>query len=843
MILNNFKVKLICFAVSSAVLTLTANIANAKNYESEMVIIHPFQWTYDNIAKECTEYLGPAGFDGVQISQPAEHKKVDGKWWGSYQPVNFKNFTTPLGNEKQLKAMIKACNDAGVKVFADAVINQRAKSGTGTGGSTYGNYNYPDGFTSDDFHHNGCSIGRNYSDAWVVRNCTLSGMPDIATDKDSTRKKIADYFARLMNMGVYGFRIDASKHIGYNDIDAIMAKTAAKTGKRPPIYMEVIGNSSEASDIQPNKYTWIDNSVVTDFSYVDEIKKIFNGKGYSKALKLGTSHVKADYAEVFINNHDDEWGRASAGSYSIKTQNNADYHLAQSWLAVWPVGKVRQIYSGYKFPVKDSDGYRVSNATHDQGGPIGASRCKDGWLCQHRVPFVLNSPRFARATRGKSVTTKGFDDGALWFNRGKKGFYAQNTKSHSITHTFSVEVPDGDYCDILGTKDPGKNPCGADVTVSGGKVTFTIPAKTAVAICTDEKWCGRKVDPCDSDPTGAACVCKDETTVNGVCESWCVANSSKEECFCVLNPNDYECLADIEPTKKKLCYSGTSNSWTQEPLTYNRKTGFWTVNLSLDGNGDSKGEQRFKVTDGCSWDGTIYGASGTAGKLVVNKSSSETVSLVGDYVFSINDKTMEYTFTPVAEEINEPPFASFTATVNGLMASFANNSSDPENDALTYSWDFGNGETSTDEAPSVTYEAAGRYTVTLTVTDSAGNTDTTSQNIDVTSPYVEKYRKVAVRGSHDNYGTDLLTRNGTDWIGSFEFSENTKFKLEALPVAEDQCIILGGRYGEALSVTGDFITVPQGKYLISFNEENRVLRVEEIFADGKVPVNTKRTKA
>ena len=56
-------------------------------------------------------------------------------------------------------------------------------------------------------------------------------------------------------------------------------------------------------------------------------------------------------------------------------------------------------------------------------------------------------------------------------------------------------------------------------------------------------------------------------------------------------------------------------------------------------------------------------------------------------------------------------------------------------------------------------------------------------------------------------------------------------------------IILGGRYGEALSVTGDFITVPQGKYLISFNEENRVLRVEEIFADGKVPVNTKRTKA
>ena len=262
MILNNFKVKLLSFAVSSAVLTLAANVANAKNYESEMVIIHPFQWTYDNIAKECTEYLGPAGFDGVQISQAAEHKNAGGAWWGTYQPVNFKNFTTMVGNEEQLRAMIKTCNEAGVKVFADAVINQKAGDGVGTGGSTFGNYNYPDGFTSDDFHHNNCSIGNNYSDAWVVRFCDLSGMPDIATDNDSTRNKIADYFASLMNMGVYGFRIDAAKHFSYDDIDAIVEKTASKAGRRPPVYMEVIGNpGQEADDIQPNKYTWIDNAL------------------------------------------------------------------------------------------------------------------------------------------------------------------------------------------------------------------------------------------------------------------------------------------------------------------------------------------------------------------------------------------------------------------------------------------------------------------------------------------------------------------------------------------------------------------------------------------------------
>ncbi|MFP4641187.1 MAG: DUF4349 domain-containing protein [Dehalococcoidia bacterium] len=41
-----------------------------------------------------------------------------------------------------------------------------------------------------------------------------------------------------------------------------------------------------------------------------------------------------------------------------------------------------------------------------------------------------------------------------------------------------------------------------------------------------------------------------------------------------------------------------------------------------------------------------------------------------------------------------------------------------------YSWDFGNGESSTDVSPTVVYEDAGKYTVSLTVTDGEGNSDT-----------------------------------------------------------------------------------------------------------------------
>ena len=54
----------------------------------------------------------------------------------------------------------------------------------------------------------------------------------------------------------------------------------------------------------------------------------------------------------------------------------------------------------------------------------------------------------------------------------------------------------------------------------------------------------------------------------------------------------------------------------------------------------------------------------------------------------------------------------FEADITGVFAPY------------TYEWDFGDGETSTDQRPGHSYQASGDYTVTLTVTDDRGNTDT-----------------------------------------------------------------------------------------------------------------------
>lgn len=57
-----------------------------------------------------------------------------------------------------------------------------------------------------------------------------------------------------------------------------------------------------------------------------------------------------------------------------------------------------------------------------------------------------------------------------------------------------------------------------------------------------------------------------------------------------------------------------------------------------------------------------------------------------------------------------PIVASFTTATNGLEATFTNTSLNAE----TYSWDFGDGNSSTEENPVHTYAAEGTYTVELT---------------------------------------------------------------------------------------------------------------------------------
>ena len=65
---------------------------------------------------------------------------------------------------------------------------------------------------------------------------------------------------------------------------------------------------------------------------------------------------------------------------------------------------------------------------------------------------------------------------------------------------------------------------------------------------------------------------------------------------------------------------------------------------------------------------------------------------------------------------------------------FSANGADPEGQALTYAWDFGDGGTSLRQNPDHTYTQPGTYTAKVTVKDSKGATGTATVEIVVANP-------------------------------------------------------------------------------------------------------------
>ena len=103
-----------------------------------------------------------------------------------------------------------------------------------------------------------------------------------------------------------------------------------------------------------------------------------------------------------------------------------------------------------------------------------------------------------------------------------------------------------------------------------------------------------------------------------------------------------------------------------------------------------------------------------------------------------------------------PPTASFNYATSFLTANFTDTSIDSNGTIVSRNWDFGDGTTSTATNPSKTYAAAGTYTVTLTVTNNAGQSSQASQQVTVVAPTVSlSIADVAIK--EGNSGTKTMT--------------------------------------------------------------------------------------
>jgi PKD repeat protein len=83
---------------------------------------------------------------------------------------------------------------------------------------------------------------------------------------------------------------------------------------------------------------------------------------------------------------------------------------------------------------------------------------------------------------------------------------------------------------------------------------------------------------------------------------------------------------------------------------------------------------------------------------------------------------------------NANPTAAFTSNCTNLNCSFnGSGSSDSDGSITGYAWTFGDSQTGSGVSPSHLYGAAGTYSVTLTVTDNGGGTDSVTHQVSVSS--------------------------------------------------------------------------------------------------------------
>lgn len=116
------------------------------------------------------------------------------------------------------------------------------------------------------------------------------------------------------------------------------------------------------------------------------------------------------------------------------------------------------------------------------------------------------------------------------------------------------------------------------------------------------------------------------------------------------------------------------------------------------------------------------------------------------------------------------PAADFSFEKNDFTVSFTNAS----NNATSYTWDFGDGNSSTDENPTHTYAAEGTYEVVLVASDDNGNSDTKTSSVTVSTAQFSE----AVLASTDGKSWSLAEvagamkvgpgRNNGEWFSTSE---------------------------------------------------------------------------
>lgn len=500
--------------------------AGAANFNASDTYVQLFEWSWNDIATECTQWLGPQGYGAVQISPPGASKNANG-WWDVYQPINYANLTSRMGTAAQLQTMINTCHAAGVRVYADIVTNQlgdqsSSANGVATDGSSWNaaTLSYPQ-FSSSDFHNNTTAGQCSNADGNIdtgdygtpgnrnnVMFCRLGGLPDLATENSHVQSVIVAYMNTLLSMGVDGFRLDAAKHQQPAALQAIF--NAVKSTHPTTNAGEAIWVTQEIiPDGNVNRSDYFATGTVNEFQFTYAMRDIFRG---NNALSLSSipsvmgtygnyggtwNFMQPQNATVFVDDWDTERDSTQSlnGSNYISGQTNDTvgtkrFDLATIFMLATPYGQAH-VQSGYRF--SDSNADRPTTSPYSNG----VAQVNVVWDFIHRWGDIANMVKFRSATHGQNVSNwvQGTNN-QIAFSRGNVGFVAINNDSSAWNASLYTGLPAGTYCNVVHGTVSGSTCTGDAITVgSNGYATVSIAANggstvPAVAIYTGQKLGG-----------------------------------------------------------------------------------------------------------------------------------------------------------------------------------------------------------------------------------------------------------------------------------------------------------------------------------------------------------------
>lgn len=154
--------------------------------------------------------------------------------------------------------------------------------------------------------------------------------------------------------------------------------------------------------------------------------------------------------------------------------------------------------------------------------------------------------------------------------------------------------------------------------------------------------------------------------------------------------------------------------------------------------------------------------------------------------------------------------ADFSITdTSGLMLTFSNLSSNPGTDSMTYVWTFGDGNSSTEEAPIHTYDSSGTYQVCLEVTTQCG-TVTDCDSIEISGSAASVRSGIAYELSvYPNPVSHFVKLKSSKKLDRFEVinMRGQKVMMQELKVNEKQL---------------DLSAIPTGLYLLNIYVDGAV---------------------